>query len=240
MNSSQPRRFLKLSAGVVAMAALLSANPARAQFGFGGDFGLFGLNFNSVPSPTNFLYDRSNASISAATATRNNVGHAARDLRSSPNAYFNRVRDLSGSSTYDIGTHRTLSSRASLAPYAPLRPPAGASTAPPPPTLPAREVASLDTFFNAEGQVDWPKDAPDSADLASERAEAGSALSAVFGQVKSGGKAKSGNVGLAKAKLIVYGQKALRQVRADRAAAVADVFHYYLLFLNQSLDRVGG
>ncbi|MGE3820797.1 MAG: hypothetical protein AB7I30_15395 [Isosphaeraceae bacterium] len=241
MNRRELRRRVGLAAGIVALAAFPPAENARAQFGvgFGGGFGVFTPNFNYVPSSTNFLYDRSNASIGAATATRNNVGHAARDLRASPNAYFNRVREFSGSSTYDLGTHQSLSSRAALTPYAPIRPPSRTPDQPASATPPAREVARLDSFFTAAGRLDWPRDAPNHAEVASERAEADDALATVFAQIKAQGKAKSGAVGLAKAKLIVYGQKALGQIRAERAAPVADVFHYYLLFLNQSLDQAG-
>ncbi|MBV8218107.1 MAG: hypothetical protein JO325_06570 [Solirubrobacterales bacterium] len=56
-------------------------------------------------------------------------------------------------------------------------------------------------------------------------------------ELRSGGKAKAQSVGVAKWKLVGYGQRALIEVRSARSKAVADVFHYFLLFLNQSLDQ---
>ena len=34
-----------------------------------------------------------------------------------------------------------------------------------------------------------------------------------------------------------YGQRALAEVKSARSAALADVFHYFLLFLHESLDQ---
>ena len=192
------------------------------------------MNFNNVPSPTQFLYDRSNAQISQATAARESAKSRASMIRDSPNAYWNHVRDFSSGSTYDVSSRRSLASRAT-ADVPPLRSPTATA-----PAAPARVVLPLASFFQGDGPLDWPKDAPDDGAIGSDRREAEAAITAVRDQTKAGGKAHAQSVGLARSKLIGYGQQALARSREERAPAMADVFHYFLLILNDALGEAAG
>ena len=48
------------------------------------------------------------------------------------------------------------------------------------------------------------------------------------------------SVGAAKFKLVTYGQRALAEIKSSRSEAVGVIFHYFLLFLDQSLDQAAG
>src|SRR5262249_8729289 len=100
-------------------------------------------------------------------------------------------------------------------------------------------VHALEEYFLA-ARFDWPRDAPDDGPGQSERAAADQALRVVFEQVRSGGTANAQSVAAARAKVIAYGQIALSRVKDERAHSAANVFHYFLLFLNDTLLELGG
>src|SRR5436305_1154301 len=85
----------------LALSALLSASAggrAEAQFGIGIAYpGVPFLSYSLelAPSPTDYLYDRSNAQISAYgnEVQRQAEAGMTASLRDNPNAYFNRLRD---------------------------------------------------------------------------------------------------------------------------------------------------
>jgi hypothetical protein len=226
----------------VAAAALLVASAAarvEAQVGIGVAYpGVPFLYYTPqlVPSPTEYLYDRANARISAYGSAVQQQAAASQMASASTNsnAYFNRIRDYSGEGTYQVTSRQSLGQRTSPRP----RPTASIPAAGQSPSRPA--APSLEAFFLPGGELDWPHDAPDSLALRQARAEAEMAVKAVRDRIHSVGKAKTQDVGTAKWKLETYGKRALFEVKSARSAAVADVFHYFLLFLHQALDQAAG
>lgn len=229
---SRPTRGMPAAALLALLGALLTAQPARAQVGFA--LGLNGDPFlyytpQMVPSTTDFLYDHAmrRAALVGAAAQQ----QADQSLRSSSRAYWNRLRDTSGGSSYDLSTRRSLSQRAgATAPTTPAAPAA--------PAVPERpKVLSLDAFFVASGELDWPRDATalDEGPLRSDRSAADEALKRLREELHASGSASAQSIAAARHGLITYGQQALARIRAERSPAVADVFHYFLLFLNDTI-----
>lgn len=216
---------------VIATAVMVvsTAVPARAQVGFGitlpGGTPFLYYTPRSVPSPTQYLYDLDRARISAySNAARQRA--AARSVTSmyvSPDAYYEHARGGSGRTTHDARSRPKLSQPASPVPEA---------AAPRPTGLP------LDAFFLGNGTLDWPHDAPDSAELHSLRVEAESAIKLVREELRLSGQAKAQSVDEARRKLVNYGQRALAEIKSTRSRSVEVTLHYFLLFLNQSLDQV--
>lgn len=213
-----------------ATAALLLASwagPARAQVGIGIAYpGVPILTYTpqSVPSPTDYLYGRDRARISAygSALQQQSAASSMASSGNTSNAYFHRLRDYSGEETYQVQSRQSLSRRTAPRPQPDASQPA---------------VLAIDAFFLPGGPLDWPRDAPDSAALHPARVEAEMAVQAVRDELRSSGKAKAQSVGTAKHKLVNYGQRALTEIKSARSEAVGVVFHYFLLFLHQSLDR---
>lgn len=229
---------------VLAALAMLAEPRAEAQIGIG--FGLGGDPFgfivpHMVPSPTDYLYNVSLARMAAQSNLPRET--AAQAARSSENAYWNRLRDNSGANTYDLASRQSLSRRVASTPRprptaapAPTRAPAPAPVA-----VPARpRLHSLDEYFRDGADFDWPRDAPDDGPYRSDRAAADQALKTVIEQIRAGSNATAQSVAAARAKVISYGQKSLTRVRSERSAVVANGFHYFLLFLNDTLLELGG
>jgi hypothetical protein len=238
------RAFLarpQVAAALVLAALAAWAEPrAEAQFGVGFGFGGDPFGFyvpQMVPSPVHYLYDVSLAQIAAHA--NSHQPSAAQVARSSANAYWNRLRDNSGANTYSVSSRQSLSQRAGAASRP--APAAAPAPAPAPPTVPARpRVHPLDDFFVNGVRFDWPRDTPDDAADSGDRAAAEQALRTVLEQVRTGGKATAQSVAAARAKFIAYGQPSLSRVTSERSAAVANVFHYFLLFVNDTLLDLGG
>jgi hypothetical protein len=235
-------RSVRSRAGLLAAAAFLGATSGgrvEAQFGVG--FAYPGVPFlyyspERVPGPTEYLYNRERARISEYGNAVRQQADASRTATAgaSPNAYFNRLRDVSGEDTYQVASRKSLGERTSSQRSRQTSPPTAG-------TSPARQdTLSVDAFFIPGGGFDWPRDAPDAADLRSARAEAEAAVKTVRDELRSRGKATAQSVGLAKSKLVGYGQRALSGVKSDRSEAVADVFHSFLLFLYGALDQAAG
>jgi hypothetical protein len=234
----KPSVVRPLAAVPLAVAVFLAgSSPARveAQFGVGmyPGYPFLVIAPEFVPSPNDYLFEHDLARISGlANGARQQAGASQMgSAMTNPNAYFHRIRDFSGDDTYDVRSRQSLSQRA----Y-PVR-----SQAPPGPKPAAVAEAPrqfpLDAFFLSDGALDWPSDAPNSVGASSTREDVSAALKAVREEMRSAGKAKAQSVGGAKWKLVNYGQKALADVRATRSKVVGEVFHDFLLFLHQALDR---
>lgn len=223
----------------VAAAAFLvvtAAERAEAQFGVGIAYPGVPLLLYSperVASPTDYLYERDRARISAYgnAVQQQAAGSQAESSHAGSNAYFNRLRDYSGEETYHVSSRQSLSRRATP----PVRKPSRAETRPA--ATQQAGAQPLDAYFLAGGAFDWPRDAPATGALRSAQTEVEAAVKVVLNQVRSGGKAKAQDVAAAKRKLVNYGQPALAEAKSARSKAVADCFHYFLLFLHQSLDQ---
>lgn len=233
------RTPVALALGAAALLFAWSPRPAQAQFGIGigyPGFPFLYYNIPSVASPTEYLYDRDRQRIAqfGNAAQQQASASAMAGSAANSNAYFNRLRDFSGESTYHVASRQSVGQRATL----PRREAASRGAVA---TAPGRpEALSIDAYFLTDGTIDWPRDAPDAGTLGSARAEVEQAVKIVRAQVQSRGRATVQSIGEAKQRLVHYGQPALAEVRSARSGAVADVFHYFLLFLHQSLDHAAG
>lgn len=227
-------RLLAIALFVALLA--LADRPAHAQFGFGYGFGMLGMG--GVPSPTQYINDASLARVAAyANTPRKRPGS---DLRNSPNAYWNNIRDSSGEGSFDINSRWSMRQRMLANSAAATAPAAPTPTAPAVAEVPARsEIQPIEAYFLPDGRVDWPKDAPADGALRSDREALDNALSAVRTQLKTG-PAQAKTLAEARLKLITYGQGSLARVRAERSAGIANLYHYFLLFLNDTLTQLAG
>ena len=101
----------------------------------------------------------------------------------------------------------------------------------PTPSLP------LASFYNADGHIVWPGDAPIAGDLKGKRSEFDQASEAVLAELKKSGVASIATVTDARQKLLDYGRPGLQYVRAHETPRVADTYHLFLLSLYESLAQ---
>jgi hypothetical protein len=229
--SSNARRKNVLGMLFVAVAALgLAPGRAEAQFGGfgGGGFG-FGFGFNNVPQPGTFI--NSKALIDAGR----NTHVPSRDVyANNPNSYINHIRDNGFVEHYDVYRHDSSYNRYSP----PSAPPAGPRTTPTamtaPQPMPSLPLAS---FYNAEGHIVWPADAPTAGELNEKRSAFDQASQAVIAESKKTGVASIATVTDARQKLLEYGRPGLQYVRTHETARVADTYHLFLLSLYESLAQ---
>lgn len=228
---------------IVAAAFLVAVPGTRveAQLEFGIAYPGVPMLFYTpqmAPSPTDYLHQRDQERISALgnSAQRQGGASPAASLSANPNSYIHRIRDFSGAGTYDVGSRQSLSQRAAPRQAQTASTPARQPSPSPPVAPPTPPPPPLALFFLQSGEMDWPRDAPDSAALRPKRDEADAAIKAVRSAIQSAGKANAQGVATAKWKLVSYGQLALAEVRSARSAAVSDTFHHFLMLLHQSLD----
>lgn len=205
--SSNARRKNVLGMLFIAGAAIgMGPGRAEAQFG-GGGFGFgFGLGFNSVPKPESFI--NSKALIDAGR----NTHIPSRDVYAhNPNSYINHIRDNGFVEHYDIYRHDPSYNRYSP----PSRSSAGPRTTPTAMTVPQQMPSlPLASFYNAEGRIVWPADAPTAGDLNDKRSAFDQASQAVLMESKKTGVASIATVTDARQKLLDYGRPGLQYVRA--------------------------
>jgi len=204
----------------------LGAGRVEAQWGMGGfGFGLYGGGFvPNIQQPGNFLNQVALSQMGNVRGPIQNNPYAG-----NPNAYFNHVRDNGFVDRYDISAREPYSSRY-MASGAPRRAtPTSMTLARPRPVVP------LTGFFNAQGQLTWPGDAPTAGDLKEKREAVDRAIRAVLDETKKNGVASIASVTEARQKLLEYGRPALQYVRTHETPAVADAFHAFLLSLYDSL-----
>ena len=136
----------------------------------------FGLGFSSVPKPESFI--NSKALIDA----RRDTHIPSRDVyANNPNSYINHIRDNGFVERYDVARQRSLL-LSLLAPalsvVEPENDPDGDDRAATTPSLP------LASFYNAEGQIVWPADAPTAGDLKDKRTAFDQASQAVLAEIE--------------------------------------------------------
>ncbi len=215
---------------VVAMGSV--PGTARAQYGgFGGGFGFGGMGwgfgmFNPAPSPTNFINQKALVNAGRPPQLPSRTPYA-----NNPNSYINSIRDNGFVSRYDVDRRQPMGYRGggSSGPES-SRPSPARSVAEPP----ARPVRPLANFYSADHHLIWPADAP-VGDLKAKRSAADTAAGVVFSETRQSGVASMASVTDARQKLIDYGRPALDEIRNRDSAAVADLFHAYLLSLYDSL-----
>jgi hypothetical protein len=228
--SSNARRKNVLGMLFVAMSALgVGPGRAQAQFGFGGGGFGFGFGFNNVPQPGTFI--NSKALIDAGR----NTHIPSRDVyANNPNSYINHIRDNGFVEHYDVYRHDPAYNRY----LPPTSPPAGPRTTPTAMTVPQPMPSlPLASFYNADGQIVWPADAPSAGDLKDKRSAFDQASQAVLTEAKKTGVASIATVTDARQKLLEYGRPGLQYVRTHETARVADTYHLFLLSLYESLAQ---
>jgi len=228
-NKRCPHGVLTLLLGFIVLGS--GSEPVRADWGMGYGFGWGGFGFNNAPSPTNFL--NQHALTRAAGGAQAPRSHSA--YRNNPNAYFNRIRDNGFVSHYDVRRRQppsyrpeSTSSRGNSG-RAEARPAAD--------TAATNPIAQLVSFFNASKKLVWPNESPTGGDLKEKRVVSDQASLAVLEETKRQSVASISSVTHARQKLIDYGQPALKTIRTQATAAIADTFHGFLLSLYDSLAQ---
>jgi hypothetical protein len=231
--TSDSRRGKTLATFIVAVAAFASVpDRAEAQWGMGfggGGFGLGWGGFSQVPKPESFLYSKALVDAQRDTHIPTRDAYA-----NNPNSYINHVRDNGFVERYDVARRDPSYYR-----YAP--PPSQPSTARTtqtamtvPQAAPSLPLAS---FYNAEGHIVWPADAPTAGDLKDKRSVFDQASQVVLAESKKSGVASIATVTDARQKLLEYGRPGLQYVRTHETPRVADTFHLFLLSLYESLAQ---
>jgi hypothetical protein len=213
---------------VTATAFAFGPGRAEAQFGIGfggGGFGL-GFGFNSVPLPDTFLYQK------AISDSQRDTHIPSRDVyANNPNSYINHVRDNGFVYRYDVARREPGYARYAAAPSSAPRTTPTAMAVAQKPSLP------LASFYNAEGHIVWPADAPTAGELNDKRSTFDQASQAVLAELKKNGVASIATVTDARQKLLDYGRPGLKYVREHETARVADTYHLFLLSLYESLAQ---
>jgi hypothetical protein len=219
------RYSLNLLGFATGMALLVALpNTARAQWGIGMGWGMFGPQESSS---TRFLNDHALSRVGGVQA-RQQRSHSA--YSGNPNAYFNRIRDNGFVSHYDVRRRRAPS-------YQPERTASlanrGQGTDRPAPRAPA---APLKDFFDASLRLVWPQESPVEGEFKEKRDLSDQASLAVLKQTKAYGSAPITSAAEARQKLVNYGKPALQHLRAVATPPIADSFHRFLLSLYDSLE----
>jgi len=227
MMSTAKRGNVLLGAFVVVLASGFGAGRAEAQWGMGfGGFG-WGLGFGgAVQQPGNYLNQVALSQMSHVRGPVQNNPYAG-----NPNAYFNHVRDNGFVDQYSVSRQPPSYSR-------PPSPPQGQRLTPTAMTVArSKPVVPLASFYNPQGQLVWPGDAPIADSLKEKRAIVDQASQAVRDETRKNGVASIAAVTEARQKLLDYGRPALQYVRTHDTARIADTFHAFLLELYDSLAQ---
>ena len=217
---------------VAGSAVCLGPTRAEAQWGMGGGMGGFGMGwgwgaFSQVEKPDTFLYSK------ALVDAQRNTHIPSRDAyANNPNSYINHIRDNGFVDRYDVARSDPAYYRYAQPPApAPRMTPTAMTVASPTPSLP------LASFYNAEGHIVWPGDAPTAGDLKEKRSDFDLASQVVLTELKKSGVASIATVTEARQKLLDYGRPGLRYVREHETPRVADSYHLFLLSLYESLAQ---
>lgn len=207
-------------------------SQARAQFGIGGGFGGFGWGFggfNQVEKPDSFLYSKALVDAGRDTHIPSRNAYA-----NNPNSYINHIRDNGFVERYDVARRDPSYYR-----YA-AQPSRSQSTATTPTAMTVPQHAPslpLASFYNPEGHIVWPADAPTAGDLQEKRSAFDQASHNVLEELKKSNVASIATVTDARQKLLDYGRPGLQYVRAHETPRVADTYHLFLLSLYESLAQ---
>jgi hypothetical protein len=198
----------------------------------GGGMGGFGMGwgwgaFSQVEKPDSFLYSK------ALVDAQRNTHIPSRDAyANNPNSYINHIRDNGFVDRYDVARRDPAYYRYAQPPApVPRMTPTAMTVTPPSPSLP------LSSFYNSEGHIVWPGDAPVAGDLKEKRSEFDHASQVVLTELKKDGVASIVTVTDARQKLLDYGRPGLRYLREHETARVADTYHLFLLSLYESLAQ---
>ena len=208
----------------------LSPGRANAQFGFGGGFGGFGWGFggfSQVEKPDTFLYSKALVDAGRDTHIPSRTVYS-----NNPNSYINHVRDNGFVDRYDVERRDPAYYRYAQPPVQnPRMTPTAMTVTQQKPSLP------LASFYNAEGHIVWPSDAPIAGELKDKRSEFDQSSQTVLAELKKNGVASIATVSEARQKLLDYGRPGLKYVRTHETPRVADTYHLFLLSLYESLAQ---
>jgi hypothetical protein len=205
--------------------------PARADFGMGWGFGMFGVQ---PSASTSFLNQHAN--------TRTALGRPARPSHNAysgnPNAYFNRVRDNGFVSHYDARRRRAPSYQSGRTGSTLDR--GREESRPAPPEASTAAIVPLASFFDASSRLVWPQESPVDGDFKEKKDVSDRAALAVLKEKQQHGVASITGAAEARQHLVDYGRPALRQLREASTPPIADSFHRFLLSLYDSLGASAG
>ncbi len=215
---------------LIAVVVGLGIAPGRAeaQFGMGGmGFGWGFGGFSQVEKPDSFLYSK------AISDSRRNTHIPSRDAyANNSNSYINHVRDNGFVDRYPVARRDSDYYRYSPPPQSArsMTPTAMTVTA----LTPSLPLAS---FYDPEGRIAWPADAPTAGELKDKRTNFDHSSQAVLAELKKNGVAAIATVTDARQKLLDYGRPGLKYVREHETPRVADTYHLFLLSLYESLAQ---
>jgi len=222
----RPHRVLTILLGCIVLG--LGSDRARADWGMGMGMG---FGFNTVPSPTDFVNQ-----IGLTRAAAGMQGVPTRTpYAGNPNSYINHIRDNGFVSHSDVRRRPTSYDPRPTASMLAKRGEAGARPAAAAPAPNA--IAPLASFFDASLKLVWPSESPTDGALKQKRDLSDQASVAVLQETRGPSLASISSVTHARQKLIDYGQPALKTIRTQATAAIADTFHGFLLSLYDSLAQ---
>jgi hypothetical protein len=227
--SARARRNDVLVILLASAAFGMAPSRAQAQWGMGGGIGFgwgFG-GFSQVEQPDTFLYSK------ALVDARRDTHIPSRSVyANNSNSYINHIRDNGFVDRYDVARRDPSYYRYAQPPYAgPRTTPTAMTVTQQTPSLP------LPSFYNAEGQIVWPADAPTAGELKEKRSEFDKSSEGVLSEIKKNGVASIASVTEARQKLLDYGRPGLKYVRTHETPRVADTYHLFLLSLYESLGQ---
>jgi hypothetical protein len=202
-----------------ASALLGGSQPAHAQWGmgFGGGLGWGFGGFSQVEKPESFLYSK------ALVDAGRNVPTPSRDVYAgNPNSYINNLRDNGLVDRYSAARREPSHYGGGMRAAAAVQP------------MPMLQLAS---FYKANGQIEWPANAPTEGDMAAKRTTFEQASQVAIDEIKKSGVASMATVTDARQKLLDYGRPALHYIRSHDTPRIADTFHLFLLSLYESLAQ---
>ncbi len=151
-----------------------------------------------------------------------------------PNSYINHIRDNGFVERYDVARRDPSYYRYAAQPSRSQ----STTTTPTAMTVPQQAPSlPLASFYNPEGHIVWPADAPTAGDLQEKRSAFDQASHNVLEELKKSNVASIATVTDARQKLLDYGRPGLQYVRAHETPRVADTYHLFLLSLYESLAQ---
>jgi hypothetical protein len=232
--STAKRGKVLLTAFVAVLASGLGAGRAEAQWGLGGGgIGFFGGFGGYVEQPNQFLNQVAIAQMAHVKGPpgSNRSTSGLNPYAGSSNAYFNHVRDNGFVDQYSVSARQPAYYRAP----SPAR---GRGATPVAMTVAqSRPFVPIANFFNVQGQLVWPGDAPTADSLKEKRATFDQSARVVLDEIKKNGVASIAAVTEARQKLLDYGRPPMKYVRTHETAGIADYFHGFMLELYDSLAQ---
>lgn len=203
------------------------AAPSAAQAQFFGPF--FGGGFAPYQSPTQMVQDR-------RPITQNVGGPVQNPAMSSPNAYWNNLREpMPASYTMTPRTNLRTGNRGIDSATTSRGKSASTSQT----SAKVKPKQHFLGFFNTSGLLVWPADAPLEGELSGKRAMVDTAMQQLKTDLTGTAPPPVSSIVSARNELLAYGRPALAYLREHRSNR-ADSFHAWMLELYNTLGDLAG